>query len=74
MSIERCMQILTMSMVSKPIVSSTWPLNVYDLSWLMKQHVVIKTDVSNILVLKDNFEDDSQKMTESAVHIGVPAE
>ena len=68
------MQILTMSMVSKPIVSSTWPLNVYDLSWLMKQHVVIKTDVSNILVLKDNFEDDSQKMTESAVHIGVPAE
>ena len=40
----------------------------------MKQHVVIKTDVSNILVLKDNFEDDSQKMTESAVHIGVPAE
>ena len=63
-----------MSMVSKPIVSSTWPLNVYDLSWLMKQHVVIKTDVSNILVLKDNFEDDSQKMTESAVHIGVPAE
>ena len=40
----------------------------------MKQHVVIKTDVSNILVLKDNFEDDSQKMTESAVHIGVPPE